>query len=56
VVVVIALLALCVAGVTIWSVVTVVGHALDLQGLAALVLVVLALGLGTFALMRRRTR
>ncbi|MCF6470863.1 hypothetical protein FAF44_21055 [Nonomuraea sp. MG754425] len=56
VVVVIALLALCVGGVTAWTVVTVVGYALGLPGLAALALVLLTSGIGAFALIRARRR
>ncbi|MEV4222044.1 hypothetical protein [Nonomuraea sp. NPDC049725] len=54
VVVGIAALALGVAGVTLWSVATLVAYVLGRQGLAVLALVLLAAGLATFVLVRAR--
>ncbi|MGW5630379.1 hypothetical protein ACWEU6_23555, partial [Streptosporangium sandarakinum] len=56
VVLLIAMLALCVCGVTILSVVTIVGYAFGWQGIALLVGILLVFGIGILFLMRSRKR
>ncbi|WP_143020375.1 hypothetical protein [Sinosporangium album] len=56
VVLLIAALALCVGGLTVWTVVKVALYVGGWPALAALVVIILALGLGTFIFIRTRKR